>query len=172
MALFDIANEIIPKASMKMNQDAVNSVRIHIDQKQYHSRNPTSGIDLYELGHVRDGRVLYREVTGNEEDKLVRIDQPTIHLKQDEHFHSGEAPEKHFSITINTDPFVVDHDVLTFDQLVKLAFPNPPTGTDPAFTVSFEHAKSKPHHGDLAQNGSVTVKKHGTNFDVAHTNRS
>ena len=40
-------------------------VRIHVDQKPYHSAPSTSGIDLYELADVPDGRVLYREVTGD-----------------------------------------------------------------------------------------------------------
>ncbi|MGO6939477.1 multiubiquitin domain-containing protein [Rhizobium johnstonii] len=155
-----------------MSEESKGKVRVHIDQKPYQSPNPTSGVDLYELGRVREGFVLYREVTGDSEDKLIRIDRPTIHLKEDEHFHSAEAPQKHFVIIVNTDPFVVDHDELTFDELVKLAYPEPPTGLDPAFTVSFEHAKSKPHHGDLAPGGTVTVTKHGTIFDVAHTNRS
>ena len=78
-------------------------------------------------------------------------------------------PEKHYIIT-DTGPKVVVHDVLTFDELVKIAFPVPPTGQDPEITVSFEHAKSDPHHGDLA-GGKVTVRKFGTTFDV-HTNRS
>jgi hypothetical protein len=147
-------------------------VRIHIDQQSYHSPNPTTGADLYELGHVAEGKVLYKEVEGAHEDKLVRIDRPTIQLTEDEHFHSGEPPEKHYIIIVNTDPFVVDHDVLTFAELVKIAYPVPPTGTDPEFTISFEHAKSTPHHGDLPPNGKVTVKKHGTIFDVDHTNRS
>ena len=148
------------------------NVRIHIDQKPYHSPNPTSGADLYELGHVREGYVLYREVDGNREDTPIRIDAPSVHLREDEHFHSSEAPAKHYTIIVNTDPVVVDHDVLNFGELVKIAFPVRPTGNDPEFTVSFEHAASKPHHGDLPEGGTVTVKKHGTIFDVAHTNRS
>ncbi|MET4235696.1 hypothetical protein ABIA85_009011 [Bradyrhizobium sp. LA6.10] len=152
--------------------DAKHEVRIHIDQKPYHSPNPTTGADLYELGHVPEGKVLYKEIEGDHEDKLVRIDRASFHLAEDEHFHSGEAPEKHYIIIVNTDPIVVDHDVLTFDELVKIAYPVPPTGQDPEFTVSFEHAKSVPHHGDLPANGKVTVKKHGTIFDVDHTNRS
>jgi hypothetical protein len=62
--------------------------------------------------------------------------------------------------------------VATFNEVVKIAFPNPPAGTDPEFTVSFEHAKSSPHVGDLEANGKVTVRKFGTTFDVDHTNRS
>jgi len=151
---------------------ADHNVRIHIDQRPHQSPNPTTGIALYELGHVHDGLVLYKEVEGNDEDKVVRIDNPKVHLTEDEHFHSGQAPEKYYTITVNTEPAVVDHDVLTFDELVAIAFPVRPTGLDPDFTVSFEHAKSEPHHGDLPAGGTVTVKKHGTTFDVDHTNRS
>lgn len=152
--------------------DDKHKVRIHIDEKPHHSTNPTTGPDLYELGHVREGLVLYHEVGDNQEDKLVRIDSPRIDLTEDEHFHSGEAPEEHYIIIVNTEPKVVDHDVLTFAELVKIAFPVPPTGLDPEFTVSFEHAKSDPHHGDLEPGGKVTVRKFGTTFDVDHTNRS
>jgi hypothetical protein len=152
--------------------DDKHEIRIHIDEKSHHSPNPTTGYDLYELGHVREGLVLYHEVEGNQEDKLVRIDSPKIDLTEDEHFHSGEAPEKHYIIFVNTDPVVVDHDVLTFDELVKIAFPVPPAGPDPAFTVTFEHAKSDPHFGDLKAGGTVTVRQFGTTFDVDHNNRS
>lgn len=149
-----------------------NKIRIHIDQKAYESLNPTTGADIYELGHVLEGFALYKEVQGDHEDKLIRIDDPKLHLTEDEHFHSAKAPEKHYIIIVNTEPIVVDHDVLTFDEIVKLAYPVLPTGMDPEFTVTFDHAKSKPHEGALKASGTVIVKKHGTAFDVTHTNRS
>lgn len=152
--------------------DHKHEVRIHIDQNPFHSPTPTSGADLYELGNVPEGKVLYKEVEGDQEDQLVRIDSPKIDLAEDEHFRSDDAPEKYYMIIVNTDPVIVDHDVLTFNELVNIAFPVLPTGQDPEFTVSFEHAKSIPHHGDLPAGGTVTVKKHGTIFDVDHTNRS
>jgi hypothetical protein len=147
-------------------------VRIHVDQKPYESMTPTSGADLYELVNVPTDRVLYREVIGDREDSLLKIDQTHVHLREDEHFHTGEAPENHYTIIVNTNPFVIDHDVVTFAELVKIAYPIPPTGQDVEFTVSYEHAKSSPHHGDLPEGGQVTAKKHGTIFDVDHTNRS
>lgn len=155
-----------------MAEQTTHQVRIHIDQKPYHSPNPTTGADLYDLGHVREGYVLYKEVQGDHEDELIRIDSPKVHLAEDEHFHSREAPENHYVIIVNADPVVIDHDVLTFAELVKIAYPAPPTGNDPQFTVNFEHAASSPHHGSLPESGKVTVKKHGTIFDVAHSNRS
>lgn len=152
--------------------DDKHEVRIHIDQKPYKSPTPTTGADLYDLSHVDESIVLYKEVEGDHEDTLIRIDDPEILLQEDEHFHSGKAPENHFVIIVNTDHVVVDHDVLSFAEIVKIAYPVPPTGTDPEFTVSFEHAKSIPHEGDLAEGGTVTVRKFGTIFDVNHTNRS
>jgi hypothetical protein len=38
--------------------------------------------------------------------------------------------------------------------------------------MTFEKAESKPHHGTLAAGGKVTVKKHGSVFDVTQTSRS
>lgn len=147
-------------------------VRIHIDQKKCNSPNPTHGAALYELGHVADNMVLYKEVSGDHEDKLVRIDAKEIHLTEDEHFHTGKPPEKHYIITVNTKPFVLDHDAVTFNEIVNLAYPIPPTGQDIVYTVGYEHAKSEPHHGDMPEGGTVTVRKHSTIFDVDHTNRS
>jgi Multiubiquitin len=147
-------------------------VRIHIDQKPHQSPTPTTGVGLYELSHISEALVLYREVEGDREDMLIRIDEAEIQLREDEHFHSGKAPENYYTIVVNTDPVVVDHDVLTFAELVRIAYPVLPSGLDPEFTVSFEHAKSIPHEGDLAEGGIVTVRKRGTIFDVDHTNRS
>jgi hypothetical protein len=149
-----------------------NQVRIHVDGKPYESPTPTPGADLYELAGVREGRALYKEVTGNEEDKLVLIQAPHVHLTQDEHFHTEELPAHLYLIYVNTEPFFIRHHEVSFEDVVKLAFPEPPTGTDPAFTVSYEHAASEPHHDDMTPGQMVKVKKHGTMFDVAHTNRS
>jgi len=155
-----------------MSEYAKDKTRIHIDQKAYESPNPTTGADFYDLTNMHGNNVLYREVSGDHEDELVRIDAAEIHLKEDEHFHTGKPPEWYHVVTINTDDFVVDHESMTFAEIVNLAFPQPPTGLDPKFTVSFEHAESKPHHGDLPENGAITIKKHGTIIDVAHSNRS
>ena len=147
-------------------------IRIHVDQKPYHSPTPTPAADLYELVGVPEGHALFKEVTGNTEDELIRIEAPHVHLAQDEHFHTGELPAHIYLIYVNTNPFFIDHNEVSFEEVVKLAFPVPPGGTDPEFTVSYEHAKSIPHHDDLTKGKKVEVKKHGTIFDVAHTNRS
>lgn len=147
-------------------------VRIHVDQKPCHSPTPTPGADLYELVEVPKGHALFKEVSGDAEDEIVRIEAQQVHLVEDEHFHTGEMPAHLYLIYVNTNPFFIDHNEVSFEEVVKLAFPVSPSGLDPEFTVSYDHAKSVPHHDDLAKGQKVEVKKHGTTFDVDHTNRS
>ena len=64
-------------------------MRIHIDQHKYESPNPHDGAALYVLGNVAAGLELFREVTGDREDQPVENGPEIIHLKEDEHFHSG-----------------------------------------------------------------------------------
>jgi hypothetical protein len=74
-------------------------VQLFIDQQAYHSANPTTGAALYALGNVQPGMELFREVTGDREDLEVDSGPEPVHLKQDEHFHSG--PPKVYKIIVN-----------------------------------------------------------------------
>jgi Multiubiquitin len=85
---------------------------------------------------------------------------------------SEHGHEKAFTIVVNATEHTVSNDVLTFDQVVEIAFPGHPTDPNIVFSVTFEKADSKPHQGTLAAGGTVTVKKRGTVFDVTQTNRS
>jgi Multiubiquitin len=80
--------------------------------------------------------------------------------------------EKDYKIIVNGTEHAVANDIVTFEEVVEIAFPGHPTNPDIVFSVTFEHAESKPHQGTLATGGKVTVKKHCTVFDVTQTNRS
>src|SRR5271166_2764374 len=96
-------------------------VRIHIDQNPYESPNPTTGEALYILGEVPVGLELYREVTDDKEDQPVENGPDTVHLKEDEHFHSG--PPKVYTIYVNGQKKEVTTKRLTFADIVALAYP-------------------------------------------------
>ena len=88
---------------------------------------------------------------------------------------SSEKEKGHkdeFAIVVNGTEHQVTSDIVSFDEVVDIAFPGHPTNPDVVFSVTFEKAQSKPHQGTLAAGGSVTVKKNGTIFDVTQTNRS
>lgn len=80
--------------------------------------------------------------------------------------------EKPITIIVNGTEHTVPSEVVTFEEVVEIAFPGHPNNPDIVFSVTFEKADSKPHQGTLAAGGEVTVKKHGTIFDATQTNRS
>ncbi len=81
-----------------------------------------------------------------------------------------EAHEKEFEIVVNAEQHEVESQTVTFEEVVELAYPNPPS-PETRFTVTFRHAK-EPKEGSLRRGGSVEVKKEGTIFNVKATTKS
>jgi hypothetical protein len=146
-------------------------VRIHIDEQRFESLNPTTGEALYKLGNVAPGLDLYREVSGDREDKLIPNGPDKVHLKMDEHFHSGAPEVKHFDIFVNGRKKVVTTRELLFDQVVALAFDPVPTGPYVMFTITYRHGPHANPEGNLLEGGVVKVKD-GMVFNVTQTNKS
>ncbi len=153
------------------NQEAKHHVRIHINQKPYESPNPTTGEALYKLGDVQAGFELFREVKGDKEDPEVADGPETIHLREDEHFHSRPARPRKFTIIVNGQQKIVTTKTVTFEEIVKLAFPNPPTGQNILFTVGCEDGPRENPSGSLLPGGKVKVKD-GMIFNVTPTDKS
>lgn len=80
--------------------------------------------------------------------------------------HDGQ-----FNIVVNGKAKKVEKSVLTFAEVVTLAYPVPPTDGDIVYTVVFHNADQEPRNGTLVAGQSVTVRN-GTSFDVKHTVRS
>lgn len=146
-------------------------VRIHIDQKPHESSNPTTGEALYCLGEVQPGYDLFREVKGDKEDPVVENDDELIQLREDEHFHSGPAQSRKFTIIVNGQKKVVTAKNQTFDDIVKLAFPTPPPGTNILYTVSYEDGPGVNPQGSMKEGQTVKVKN-GMIFNVTATDKS
>lgn len=146
---------------------AAHLVRIHIDREAYESPDPTTGEALYELGHVAKHRELFREVDGNAEDELVPRDAEKVRLKQDDHFYSQKA----VTVVVNGEPHETVETRLSFDEVVKLAYPVPPTGTCIEFTVTYRDGPPANPKGTLTAGHSVKIKNK-MKFDVTATDRS
>jgi hypothetical protein len=144
-------------------------VKIFIDQEAYHSPNSTTGSALYVLGKVEPGLELFREVTGEREDPEVPNGPEAVHLKEDEHFHSGKP--KTYKIYVNGQEKVVTSKIVSYEQIVALAFPNPVTGQNIRYTVGYEDGPHKNPSGSLMPGGKVYVKD-GMIFDVTPTDKS
>ena len=116
-------------------------VRIHIDRHPFDSPNPTTSAALYLLGKIPTGFQLYREVRGDKEDEPIHNDAEREHLTPDEHFYSKEGHHKGFGIIVNAEPHHVDKKCVSFEQIVKLAFPTPSAGQNVLFTVTYYNGR-------------------------------
>jgi hypothetical protein len=150
-------------------QEQMHEVKIFIDQNSYHSPNPTTGAALYALGNVKAGMELFREVTGDREDPEMDNGPEVVHLKQDEHFHSG--PPKVYQIIVNGRKKEVSTKTLTFSQVVALAFNPVPSGPNVQFSVTYRKGPKQNHEGTMTEGETVRIKD-GMIFDVTETNKS
>jgi len=96
-----------------------NEVRIHIDQHRHESPNPTTGEALYKLGKVGPGLVLYREVTGDREDKVIRDGPETVRLRVDEHFHSRPREREEIHFFVDGEPYETDRREWTPNEIIR-----------------------------------------------------
>jgi hypothetical protein len=108
------------------------------------------------------------------EDDLQKVHQEETRvereLKQAEHELEEALHPRETEIIVNARKRTVKGDKVSFEEIVQLAFPG---SHDPnvAFSMTFRHAASEPHAGELGPGGHVTVKE-GTIFNVTKTVRS
>jgi hypothetical protein len=153
---------------MSENQPELkHEVRIHINRQPYESPNPTTGAALYALGHIGAHQELFKEIGGDGEDELIPNEGAQVHLKQDQHFYS----QRDFVIIVNGQKKTVTTKTVTFDEIVKLAFPTPPSGANILYTVSYEDGPKANPQGSLKEGGTIKVKD-GMIFNVTATDKS
>lgn len=146
-----------------------NEVQIHIDQQQYESPNPTTGAALYSLGHIGAELQLYQVVNGHQEDEPIENGSETVQLRKGDHFRSG--PHKTYTVYINGEQKQVSSKKLEFDEIVKLAYPTPPSGDNILYTISYEDGPPSNSQGSLKAGESVRIKT-GMVFNVTATDKS
>jgi hypothetical protein len=130
-----------------------------------------SGAVLSQLAKAGPHEAVFLEVRGGadrliEAGELVDLNAPGI-----ERFITGPKPPVTFEIKVNSRDEVVNDKRVTFEQVVQLAFPGP-HGPNIVFSMTYRHAVSEPHAGELGPNGAVEVKKKGTIFNVTKTDKS
>lgn len=81
------------------------------------------------------------------------------------------SPHTAFVIIVNAVPDTVESPLVSYEQVVRIAYPTPPS-PDTRFTVTYRKAVAPNHEGSLVAGQSVEVKKKGTIFNVKATGRS
>jgi hypothetical protein len=152
-----------------MNHNDINKhdVRIHIDREIYESPNPTTGAALYKLGQIPADIELLRSAEGDLEDELIPNDVTEVHLKPNDHFYSHND----FMIIVNAQQKYVTKKKISFDMIVALAFPNPPSGPNIRFTITYRNGPLRNPEGTLVEGATIKVKG-GMIFNVTATDKS
>ncbi len=92
-------------------------------------------------------------------------------IKQQPQEVDRKKGDEFFHIIVNAREKEVRQEVLSFDEITKIAFPTPDGISNPIFTVSFKNADQKPSEGTLVAGESVKIKN-GTIFNVTRTGQS
>lgn len=83
----------------------------------------------------------------------------------------GNGQSKEYNIIVKGRKKVVTSKVLTFDEVIALAFDNPPTGPNIEFTVTYRRGHGDKPEGSMVKGDTVKVKE-GMVFNVTATDKS
>ena len=146
--------------------------KLTLDEHELRWGKPViSGAVLYGLAKAGDGEAVFREVPGGEDLLIAPGDLIDLTAPGVERFITAPKEPATFEIIVNARPRTVNTRTVTFEQIVQLAFPGQHE-PNVVFSVTYRHAASTPHAGELGAGGSVDVKKKGTVFNVTRTVQS
>ena len=99
------------------------------------------------------------------------MQHPDEHKPDRDDKYPKHPDDKGFSIVVNGREKRVEEEELTFDQVVGLAFDDPPTGEFICFTITYRNAGGRKPEGTLVE-GEVVKVRNGTILNVTVTDKS
>jgi len=88
-----------------------------------------------------------------------------------ENGNEGRARDKEINIIVNARPKTVTKKELSYDEIVALAFDNPPSGENVLFTITYRRGEDNQKEGSVGKGESVRIKE-GMIFNVTPTDKS
>lgn len=88
---------------------------------------------------------------------------------------SGETDDRRFhehTIIVDGQTKEVPSNLVSYAEVVELAYPDQSGDAQYPFTVTYRHADEEPHDGTLVPNKTVRVQREGTVFNVTRTTKS
>jgi len=152
-------------------QENGQKVRVHYEGRPLEVVSPISSEVLYAAIHVPEGEVLYREVIGDHEDQVIPKDAQHITLVQDEHFYAAHPHKVEHEIIVNARRKTVKGRKISFEQIVRLAFPEGVPSQQTVYTVAYSNGPPRNREGKMVPGQTVKIRD-GMVFDVTETSRS
>lgn len=141
------------------------------DQQVQWGKPAISGVILYKLANAAQNEAVFLEIPGGQDRLIEPGELVDLTGSKIERFIIGPKPPVTYEIVVNGRDRVVNDERVSYEQVVALAFPGCHDG-NVRFAVTYSHAASKPHAGELGPGGFVNVKRNGTIFNVTKTNKS
>jgi len=98
------------------------------------------------------------------------MDAATKNPNAAENKDKDHGRDKEVAIVVNGRAKTVAEKEISFDEVVKLAFPTPPAGENILYTVNYRRGEGN-KQGSLVEGQAIKVKE-GMIFDVTATDRS
>jgi hypothetical protein len=147
------------------------SFRFTLSDREIRWGFPTiSGSALYSLAMPIEEEAIFLDVRGGQDRLIEPCDTVELADSGVERFYTAPRPPLTYEIIVNGRPRTVTGDIVTFEQIVQLAFPGA-HDSNVVFDMTYQKAASQPPAGQLGPNGSVKIKK-GTVFNVTRTVQS
>lgn len=125
--------------------------------------------DIREIGHFSDDRELFLDSDGDR--TIPRGGSVCLSGNGVEHVRSRNAGPRTLTILVNARKREVKPGKISFEELILLAFPNPPSGPQVSFTVSYRKGSLPQPEGSLLPGHNVVVIE-GMTFHVTATDKS
>jgi hypothetical protein len=125
--------------------------------------------DIRRIGHVADDHELYLD--SDHDRPIPRDGSVALAGGGVERVRTRKIRPRLVTILVNARAREVEPVPISFEQLIALAFPEPPTGPQVSFTVSFRKGPPKRPEGSLLSGQFVNVVQ-GMTFHVTATDKS
>jgi len=147
-------------------------ITIYIDAAPY--RVPAGAVTepkLRELTSpaIPDDHRIWKDIYDDLDDPIA--EDEIVIIKEGDRFFTKAAEQAIFEIRVNTERHNVAGPIVSFETIVGLAFPAPPTGSQLIFTVGYARGAGARPTGTLRAGETVTIKN-GTLFNVTATDKS
>ena len=127
---------------------------------------------IRELFNIPDVQCLVRDLESPNDEEITEGD--TIQFADGPVFitRCNKSHPKEFTIIVNTRKKTVSKSKMTYDEVICLAFDNPPSGPNICITVTYRRGPACNSQGTLVQGCKPVKIQNGMIFDVTATDKS
>ncbi len=118
---------------------------------------------------IPDDHRIWKDIFDELDDPIT--ENEIVLLQGDDRFITKPPLPTTFDVIVNGTKHTVPNDTVSFEQVVALAFPNPPSSAQLIFTVAYSRAVAPRPAGTMRPGNTITVKT-GTIFNVTATDKS